>query len=70
MASSFAARGRVAAFTLAAALGSATVAGAQQPPAAPPPQTGPKVGEIAPDFLVARGNALRAACAIPFSSRR
>lgn len=50
MVSSFAARGRVAAFTLAAALGSATVAGAQQPAATPPPQTGPKVGDTAPDF--------------------
>jgi len=49
MASSFAARGRVAAFTLAAVLGSATVASAQQPAAAPP-QTGPKVGDTAPDF--------------------
>ena len=50
MASSVAARGRVAAFTLAAVLGSATAAMAQQPAAAPPPQTGPKVGEVAPDF--------------------
>jgi len=50
MASSFAARGRVAAFTLTAMLGSATVATAQQPAAAPPPQTGPKVGDAAPDF--------------------
>ena len=30
--------------------GSATVAVAQQPAAAPPPQTGPKVGDTAPDF--------------------
>ena len=50
MASSFAARGQLAAFTLAAVLGSAAVAGAQQPDAAPPPQTGPKVGDTAPDF--------------------
>jgi hypothetical protein len=50
MVSRFAARGRVAAFTFAAALGSATAAGAQQPAAAPPPQTGPKVGDSAPDF--------------------
>ncbi len=50
MASSFAARGRIAAFTLTAVLGSAAVAGAQQPAAAPPPQTGPKVGDTAPDF--------------------
>ena len=50
MASSFAARGRIAAFTLATVLGSAAVAGAQQPAAAAPPQTGPKVGDTAPDF--------------------
>jgi thioredoxin-dependent peroxiredoxin len=50
MASSLAARGRVAAFTLAAVFGSATVAVAQQPAAAPPAQTGPKVGDTAPDF--------------------
>ena len=50
MASSFAARGRVAAFAFAAVLGSAAVAVAQQPAAAPPPQTGPKVGDTAPDF--------------------
>ena len=49
MAFTFAAKGRAAAITLAAVLGSA-VAGAQQTPAAPPPQTGPKVGEVAPDF--------------------
>jgi AhpC/TSA family len=49
MVSSFAARGRFAAFTLAALLGSATVAGAQQQAAAPP-QAGPKVGDTAPDF--------------------
>jgi thioredoxin-dependent peroxiredoxin len=49
MVSSFAARGRVAAFTLAVVLRSAMVVGAQQP-AAPPPQTGPKVGDTAPDF--------------------
>ena len=50
MASSFAARGRVAAFTIAAVLGSAAVASAQQPAAASPPQTGPMVGDTAPDF--------------------
>ena len=50
MTSSVAARGRVAALTLAAVLGSATAAMAQQPAAAPPPQTGPKVGDTAPDF--------------------
>ena len=50
MASSFAARSRVAAFTLATVLSSPAVAGAQQPAAAPPPQTGPKVGDVAPDF--------------------
>jgi hypothetical protein len=45
----FAAKGRAAAIALAAVLGS-SVAAAQQTPAAPPPQTGPKVGEVAPDF--------------------
>jgi len=49
MAFTFAAKGRAAAIALAAVLGS-SVAGAQQTPAAPPPQTGPKVGEVAPDF--------------------
>jgi len=50
MASSFAARARVAALTLATVLSSAAVGGAQQPAAAPKPETGPKVGESAPDF--------------------
>ena len=50
MASSFAARSRVAAFTLATVLSASAVAGAQQPAAAPPAQTGPKVGDTAPDF--------------------
>jgi len=49
MASSFAARARVAALTLAAMLSSAA-AGAQQPAAAPKPETGPKVGDTAPEF--------------------
>ena len=49
MAFTFAAKGRAAAIVLAAVLGS-SVAGAQQTPPAPPPQTGPKVGEVAPDF--------------------
>ena len=51
MAFTFAARGRAAAIALAAVLGSA-VAGAQQTPATPPPQTGPKVGDTAPDFTL------------------
>jgi hypothetical protein len=49
MAFTFAATGRAAAIAVAAVLGS-TVAGAQQTAAAPPAQTGPKVGEVAPDF--------------------
>ena len=49
MASTLVARSRIAAVALASVLGS-TVAAAQQPAAAPPPQTGPKVGEVAPDF--------------------
>ena len=53
MASMFAAKGRAAAVALAAVLGS-SVAGAQQTPATPPPQTGPKVGEVAPDFSLPR----------------
>ena len=50
MASRFAARGRLAALTLAALVGPIGVARAQQTTTAAPPQTGPKVGEIAPDF--------------------
>jgi hypothetical protein len=50
MASSFVTRGRAAAFTLAALLASTSIAGAQQTAAAPPAQTGPKVGDMAPDF--------------------
>jgi cytochrome oxidase Cu insertion factor (SCO1/SenC/PrrC family) len=49
MAFTFPARGRAAAIAVATVLGS-TVAGAQQTAAAPPAQTGPKVGEVAPDF--------------------
>ena len=50
MASTLVARSRIAAVTLATVLGS-SVAAAQQPAAAPPrPETGPKVGEMAPDF--------------------
>lgn len=49
MAFTFAATGRAAAIAVAVTLGS-TVAGAQQTAAAPPAQTGPKVGEVAPDF--------------------
>ena len=50
MASRFAARARLAALTFAALAGPIGAARAQQTPTAPPPQTGPKVGEIAPDF--------------------
>ena len=46
-----AARGRIAAVTLATVFGSAGLA-AQQPAAPPPPQTGPKVGDMAPDFTL------------------
>ena len=49
MASRFAARARLAALTLAALVGPIGVASAQQTTTAPP-QAGPKVGEIAPDF--------------------
>ena len=50
MAASLAARSRIAAIGLMAAVG-ATAAGAQTPAASPPPaQTGPKVGDVAPDF--------------------
>jgi len=49
MTSALAARCRLAAFTVAALLGP-VAAQAQQTPAAAPAQTGPKVGEIAPDF--------------------
>jgi hypothetical protein len=50
MASAFATRHRVAALTLAALMGSVSSARAQQTTATPPPEKGPKVGEIAPDF--------------------
>jgi len=46
-----AARSGMAALAFAALLGPAAIARAQQP-AAPPPQTGPKVGEEAPDFTL------------------
>ncbi len=49
MASTTAARRRLAVVALAALLGP-VAASAQQTPAPPPPPTGPKVGEIAPDF--------------------
>ena len=53
MASAPAARHALAAITVVALMGSATAARAQQPaPAAPPPETGPKVGEVAPDFTL------------------
>jgi thioredoxin-dependent peroxiredoxin len=47
MVPALAARCRLAAFTLAA-LAAPLAVGAQQ--TTPPPQTGPKVGEMAPDF--------------------
>lgn len=52
MAATSAARRTLAALTFALALAPAGVARAQQPAAAPPPQTGPKVGEMAPDFTL------------------
>ena len=51
MASTTAARRTLAAVALAALLGP-VVASAQQTPAPPPPPTGPKVGEVAPDFTL------------------
>ena len=50
MASRFAARARIAALSLAALVGPTAAAIAQQTTTAAPPQTGPKVGEVAPDF--------------------
>ena len=52
MASITAARRTLAALTFALAIAPASFAHAQQPAAAPPPQTGPKVGEMAPDFTL------------------
>ena len=53
MASASAARRVLAAITIAALMGPVSAARAQQPaPAAPPPETGPKVGEMAPDFTL------------------
>lgn len=49
MAPSFTAQRRVAALALAALMGPMAL-GAQQTPAAAPAETGPKVGEMAPDF--------------------
>ena len=49
MASALAARCRLAALTVAALVGPLAL-GAQQTTTAAPPQTGRKVGEIAPDF--------------------
>ena len=51
MASTTAARRTLAAVALAALLGP-VAASAQQTPAPPPPPTGPKVGEVAPDFTL------------------
>lgn len=50
MASSFTAHRRVAAIALAAMFGPTAVGAQQTTPAAPAAQTGPKVGEMAPDF--------------------
>ena len=49
MASALGARTRIAALAIAALAGPATLA-AQQPAASKPAETGPKVGEVAPDF--------------------
>ena len=51
MAPASAARRVLAAITLAALAGP-VAASAQQTPAPPPPPTGPKVGEMAPDFTL------------------
>lgn len=51
MASTTAVRRTLAAVALAALLGP-VAASAQQTPAPPPPPTGPKVGEVAPDFTL------------------
>ena len=48
MASALTARSRIAALAFAALAGPAALAAQQT--AAPPAQTGPKVGEVAPDF--------------------
>jgi hypothetical protein len=52
MAYTAAARRGLAALTLTLAVIPVSIAGAQQPAAAPPAQTGPKVGEVAPDFML------------------
>ena len=56
MTSANAARRKLTAITLAALMGPLAAATAQQPapaaPAARPPETGPKVGEMAPDFTL------------------
>jgi hypothetical protein len=49
MAPALTARSRIAALAFAALAGPAALA-AQQTAAPPPAQTGPKVGEVAPDF--------------------
>jgi thioredoxin-dependent peroxiredoxin len=51
MAFALAARRRLACLTLASVLAPVAAAAAQQT-SAPPPQTGPKVGEMAPDFTL------------------
>ena len=53
MAFTAAMRPRLAALMLVLALAPGSIALAQQPAAAPPrPETGPKVGEMAPDFTL------------------
>ena len=54
MTSANAARRKLAAITLAALMGPLAAVAAQQPApaAARPPETGPKVGEMAPDFTL------------------
>ena len=53
MTSANAARFTLAAITLVALTGPVAAVRAQQPaPAARPPETGPKVGEMAPDFTL------------------
>ena len=49
MSLAFAARHRLGIAALVALIGPAA-ATAQQTPATPPPETGPKVGQVAPDF--------------------
>ena len=50
MASALGARTRLAVIALATLVGPASLVSQQTPPAAKPAETGPKVGEMAPDF--------------------